>query len=60
MHCFFNVSELSVATTLHDVRGCVCSRADKWTLFNDRKVAVSEEPPFDLGYIYLYESIAPA
>jgi hypothetical protein len=33
---------------------------DKWTIFNDRKVAVSEEPPFDLGYIYLYESIGPA
>ena len=33
---------------------------DKWTIFNDRKVAVSEEPPFELGYIYLYESTGPA
>ncbi|KAF4731794.1 Ubiquitin carboxyl-terminal hydrolase 13, partial [Perkinsus olseni] len=26
----------------------------KWVIFNDEKVAVSADPPFDLGYIYLY------
>jgi ubiquitin carboxyl-terminal hydrolase 5/13 len=26
----------------------------EWVLFNDRKVALSQEPPFDMGYIYLY------
>jgi len=25
-----------------------------WYLFNDRKVAVSADPPFDLGFIYFY------
>ena len=25
-----------------------------WALFNDEKVAASEQPPFDLGYLYLY------
>ena len=26
----------------------------RWALFNDEKVAASEQPPFDLGYLYLY------
>lgn len=25
-----------------------------WAIFNDSRVAVSEDPPLDLGYIYLY------
>ncbi|EER04876.1 Ubiquitin carboxyl-terminal hydrolase A, putative [Perkinsus marinus ATCC 50983] len=29
--------------------------AKKWVIFNDEKVAVSADPPFDLGYIYLYK-----
>lgn len=28
-----------------------------WVNFNDRKVAQSEEPPFDMGYIYFYQRI---
>ncbi|CEM14944.1 unnamed protein product [Vitrella brassicaformis CCMP3155] len=26
----------------------------KWVVYNDRKVAISEEPPFEYGYMYLY------
>lgn len=25
-----------------------------WVIFNDEKVALSEKPPIDLAYIYLY------
>ncbi len=32
----------------------------RWTIFNDRKVALSEDPPFDMGYLYLYQSVGPA
>uniref|UniRef100_A0A1I7YHJ4 Ubiquitin carboxyl-terminal hydrolase n=1 Tax=Steinernema glaseri TaxID=37863 RepID=A0A1I7YHJ4_9BILA len=30
-------------------------RGDKWILFNDEKVNVSQKTPFGLGYIYLYK-----
>ncbi|KAK0425478.1 hypothetical protein QR680_009227 [Steinernema hermaphroditum] len=30
-------------------------RGDKWILFNDEKVNVSQNTPFGLGYIYLYK-----
>ena len=26
----------------------------RWLIFNDRKVAVSANPPLDLGYLYFY------
>lgn len=29
----------------------------QWTIFNDEKVALSSEPPLQLGYIYLYKQI---
>ena len=29
----------------------------RWVIFNDRKVAQSEAPPKDLGYLYLYKRI---
>lgn len=43
------------------VRGVslTCVNSCRWTIFNDRKVALSEDPPFDLGYIYFYESVGP-
>merc|ERR1712173_538131 len=30
---------------------------DQWVIFNDRKVAISKNPPFDLGYMYFYRSV---
>eukprot|EP00898_Chlorokybus_atmophyticus_P002300 jgi/Chlat1/3070/Chrsp21S03316 len=33
-------------------------RDGRWVLFNDNKVAVSEDPPKDLGYLYLFQRIA--
>ena len=29
----------------------------RWTIFNDEKVAVSEKPPKELGYMYLYKRV---
>jgi ubiquitin carboxyl-terminal hydrolase 5/13 len=28
---------------------------DRWVIFNDEKVALSEQPPKDLAYLYLYK-----
>ena len=33
---------------------CHIKKDGKWTLFNDSKVAFSEQPPFDMGYIYVF------
>lgn len=30
---------------------------DRWVIFNDNKVALSENPPKELGYLYLYERL---
>jgi len=30
---------------------------DKWVIFNDNKVGISENPPKDLAYLYLYKRI---
>ena len=30
----------------------------RWAIYNDRKVAVSERPPLELGYMYLYKRSA--
>lgn len=29
----------------------------RWVIFNDRKVALSEKPPKELGYLYLYKRV---
>eukprot|EP01104_Vermistella_antarctica_P013148 TRINITY_DN3943_c0_g1_i3.p1 TRINITY_DN3943_c0_g1~~TRINITY_DN3943_c0_g1_i3.p1 ORF type:complete len:712 (-),score=177.96 TRINITY_DN3943_c0_g1_i3:44-2179(-) len=34
---------------------CHIKKEGRWVLFNDRKVAVSEEPPRQLGYIYFFK-----
>jgi len=34
---------------------CHIRKEGKWIVFNDRKVALSEDPPKELGYIYFYE-----
>lgn len=36
---------------------CHILKNDKWIIFNDNKVALSQSPPKDLGYIYLYERV---
>lgn len=30
-------------------------RDDKWVIFNDEKVALSEHPPFEHAYLYLFQ-----
>jgi len=36
---------------------CHIYKDGKWVFFNDRKVALSEDPPLDLGYLYFYQRI---
>jgi ubiquitin carboxyl-terminal hydrolase 5/13 len=33
---------------------CHIKRDGRWVIYNDEKVAVSENPPFELGYLYLF------
>lgn len=34
---------------------CHIKKEGRWVIFNDEKVAVSQNPPTDLGYLYIYE-----
>lgn len=34
---------------------CHIKKEGRWVIFNDEKVAVSQNPPIDLGYLYVYE-----
>ena len=45
--------------TSHLVGHYVCHilKDDKWVIFNDNKVALSEKPPKALGYLYFYKRI---
>lgn len=36
---------------------CHIQHNGKWVIYNDGKVAISQNPPKELGYLYLYESI---
>jgi len=36
---------------------CHILHKDRWVLFNDEKVALSEHPPKELGYLYFYKRI---
>ena len=36
---------------------CHLLKNDRWVIYNDDKVALSENPPKELGYIYLYQRI---
>jgi len=38
---------------------CHVKKDGKWILFNDKKVAFSDEPPKDMGYLYLFERVSP-
>jgi len=32
-------------------------RSEKWVIYNDSKVALSQDPPKDMAYIYFYKSV---
>jgi ubiquitin carboxyl-terminal hydrolase 5/13 len=34
---------------------CHILKDNQWIIFNDNKVQISQRPPKDLGYLYLYE-----
>ncbi len=34
---------------------CHIKKGSQWVIFNDEKVAVSERPPKDIGYAYLFK-----
>lgn len=36
---------------------CHILKDGKWVIYNDRKVALSKNPPLNLGYMYFYESL---
>lgn len=36
---------------------CHILKDGQWIIFNDNKVALSQSPPKDLGYMYLYERV---
>lgn len=36
---------------------CHILREGQWVIYNDSKVAISEHPPKELGYLYLYERL---
>ena len=36
---------------------CHILKDGEWVIFNDRKVAKSKQPPRQMAYLYLYESI---
>lgn len=37
---------------------CHIKKDEQWYIFNDNKVAVSEHPPREFGYLYFYERIS--
>lgn len=37
---------------------CHIKKDERWVIFNDEKVALSETPPFELGYLYLYRRLS--
>lgn len=37
---------------------CHIKKDGRWVIFNDEKVALSENPPFELGYLYLYRRLS--
>lgn len=37
---------------------CHIKKEGRWVIYNDEKVAVSEHPPTDLGYLYVFKRVA--
>lgn len=44
-------------STLNGHYVCHIKKDGIWAIFNDNKVAKSEAPPFDLGYLYLFKQV---
>lgn len=36
---------------------CHILKDGQWVIFNDNKVAISQNPPKELGYLYLYQRV---
>lgn len=50
------ISHMGTSTSVgHYV--CHILRDKRWVIYNDEKVAQSENPPRELGYLYLYQRI---
>nr|CAG4650743.1 EOG090X0181 [Simocephalus serrulatus] len=50
------ISHMGTSTSVgHYV--CHIKRDGRWVIYNDEKVAVSENPPFELGYLYLLRRV---
>jgi len=50
------ISHMGTSTKCgHYVCHILCD--DQWVIFNDEKVALSERPPKDLAYIFLYQRL---
>ena len=54
------VAFISHMGTSHMVGHYVCHilKEGKWVIYNDSKVALSQNPPKGLGYLYLYQRIS--
>lgn len=54
------VAFISHMGTSHMVGHYVCHilKEGKWVIYNDAKVAMSQNPPKGLGYLYLYQRVA--
>merc|ERR1712228_87191 len=48
------ISHLGTATT-HGHYVAHIKKNNKWYFFNDNKVAISQDPPFDHGYLYIFK-----
>lgn len=50
------ISHMGTSTSVgHYV--CHIKKDGRWVIFNDEKVALSENPPFELGYLYMYRRL---
>ena len=50
------ISHMGTSTSVgHYV--CHILKDGRWVIFNDEKVALSENPPKDLAYLYLYQRV---
>lgn len=50
------VSHIGTSTHCGHYVAHIC-KDGRWTIFNDDKVAVSKDPPLDMGYLYFFERL---